>query len=148
VIACRRAEDGVERVPLGVDRHVEAPVIHAGAVLPTVFGPCFISSFSSLRDGMKLPDLFAAARVIGTSVSRLTCGGLFWNVGAHKQQVLINGRRRIVRNDKIDFTLVAETENRLTRRGVECDEPAPRGDEDAGGNVGFAWPVGDSAVRE
>src|SRR2546425_8888680 len=71
VIARWAAEDGVERAAFRIQRHVEAPVVRAGAILPAVGRPGVVAGLAGLRDGMKFPNLRTRARIVGARVAGL-----------------------------------------------------------------------------
>ena len=71
VVAGRTAKHGVEKTALGVERHVEAPVVDAGAVLPAVAVPRIVADFAGLGHRMEFPDLLAGERVEGARVAGL-----------------------------------------------------------------------------
>ena len=72
IIAGGAAEDCVEETALRVYRHVEAPIVHAGAILPAISRPGVIAHFTRLRYGMKFPNLRTRARVVCARVARWT----------------------------------------------------------------------------
>src|SRR5207245_5643291 len=70
VVAGRTAKDGIEGTALYIDSHIEAPIVDASAIFPTVGGPRLVTGFAGLRNRVKLPDFFARPSVIGARLSR------------------------------------------------------------------------------
>src|SRR5207244_9945523 len=64
VVAGRTAKDGIEGTALCIDSHIEAPIVDASAIFPTVGGPRLVTGFAGLRNRVKLPDFFARPSVI------------------------------------------------------------------------------------
>src|SRR5262249_22341368 len=70
IVAGGTSEHGVQKAALGVQGHIEAPVVDACAILPTLRRPRVVAGFTSLRNGMKFPNLCAGACVIRACVAR------------------------------------------------------------------------------
>ena len=83
------AQHGVDDAALGVHRQRESPVIHARPILRAVALPGFMAEFTRPRDGVKLPQQLARARVIGACVPSWTGGRSLGRVRTHQQQVLV-----------------------------------------------------------
>src|SRR5262245_42857878 len=72
VVAGGAAEYGVEQTALRIHCHIEAPIVHARTILPTVGRPGLIAHFTRLRYGMKSPNLRARSRVVCAGIARRT----------------------------------------------------------------------------
>src|SRR5579863_3818531 len=96
---------------------------------------------------MEFPLLCARAGIVSARVARLAGSGNLTGIGADDQSVLVNHRRRIVRNGKVYFTLFAEAGIELAGVRVQPHDPPPHGYEYARRIIRIAGPVSDSAAR-
>src|SRR6266567_2859902 len=109
VIGVGPAKRGVDDAALGIDGERETPVVHAGAVLPTVAFPCLMAGLAWSRYRMKLPHLRTGARVVTTCVSGLARRRGFAGIRAYQEQVFVDYRRRIVGHCQIHCAFFAES---------------------------------------
>src|SRR5262245_47297681 len=85
VVTRGAAEYCVENASFTVDRHVEAPVVCASAIFPSIGRPGFIADFTCLRHGMKFPNLRSRARIICAGVPGLSGCRLLRHIRADEQ---------------------------------------------------------------
>src|ERR1700722_8385925 len=88
IVAGRASERGVKHTALCIHGHIEAPIIDAGAILPSVLGPRGMTRLARPRHGMKIPNCGAGPRIVGSRVPRLARRRLLGNIRADKNQVL------------------------------------------------------------
>src|SRR5260370_28375154 len=80
------AKRGVDDAALIIDGERETPVVHAGAVLPTVAFPCLVAGLARSRHRMKLPHSRAGARIVTACVSGLAYRRGFACIRADQEQ--------------------------------------------------------------
>ena len=125
--------------------HVPTPDVHAGAALPAISEPSIVPFLARARHGMKFPQWGAGARIVSARIARRTFGH-FAHGGADHRDIFINGGNARVRHHHVDLAFIAESRIDLARVGVQRDQFAARGKQDARRILLVARPVGDAAL--
>jgi len=147
IIAGWASERGVEQAALGIHRHVEAPVVNASAILPSVLRPGVVTGLARPRDRVKIPNRRARTRIVSARVARFPGSRLFGNICADEDEVLENGRWRVVGHHQVDFALFTEARVDLAGLGVEREHSFTGSKDDARRIGAIARPIGDAASR-
>ena len=126
----RRGQRQVEQSALFVEREVERPGVGAKTALPAVAFPGVVADLARLRHRAELPELGAGARIERPGVAD-TARRSRRRVRADDDDVPVDERHRVVRHDHVHFACLAEAGVDRAGRGVERDQPAAGGEDDA-----------------
>src|SRR5262249_39971501 len=67
---------------------------------------------------------------------------------ADEKKVLENRWRRVIGDDRIDFSVRAKALYRFTGGCIQCNKPSAGSYKDTRRDVGLAWPIRDTALGE
>jgi hypothetical protein len=129
VVRGRSADGHVDRVGLFVRGHVPAPDVCAGAAVPTIVEPGFVTDFTRTRDGVKSPEELAGDRVVGARVARRSLGQLA-DAGAEQGDVLKDCGDAAVADGQLGDSASREGGHEFSGGGVERDQFAVERGED------------------
>ena len=142
----RRRQRQVDEAALGVRGEEERPRVGAQPSPPTVAGPGLVPDVARLGHRIELPQLRAAARVVGAGVADAP-DGAGRRVGADDHDVPVHERHRVVGHAQVHRAGVPETGRGFPAGGVQGVQAQTGGEQDARLVPVVARPPGDAAAR-
>jgi len=157
VVHAGTADRQIDEAALFVHGQRERPHVVAGAILPAVVAPRVVARFAGAGNGVEVPYLLAAARVVGVHVALfpparrevradVALAGPE-EVGSHQHDVPVEHGHAGVRDLEIDVAAVAERGVERAGVGTQGHQLSEAGEEDARAQRPVARPVGDAAER-